>query len=379
MTLKEQEPDLRLGENLFSGAQSHIDCLPCVNAWIGGDCWLPPNGQPLLPQPALKDPLGLFVCNLECAVPVTPPHVQRRALLPLAPERLKELAVAETTVCVLANNHVTDYGPAGVLATLDAVRAANLKSVGAGPDLDAARQPLIVEVGTRRLAMLAYADTRPHVGAVAATPSSPGIAPLDAELVVADLRNCRNSADDLWLIVHWGREHHRYPEPEQRELAKRFAEAGATLIVGIHAHVVQGTELVARTPVYYSLGNFVFPPIPLSDGPLLRWHHENNRGISLQGRLVDDAWLWSHLPHVVSESGCPRFGDPMGDALAERSTLLCDSYHTRYPDIRRREIAAARWRRWQMMTWEERLRLPARLLREALRREARHQSGATAS
>lgn len=59
------------------------------------------------------------------------------------------------------------------------------------------------------------------------------------------------------VFAHWGEE---YIEPTRhmRDAAKRFAEAGASVVIGSHPHVVQGSEKIGDTIVYYSLGNFMF-------------------------------------------------------------------------------------------------------------------------
>lgn len=60
------------------------------------------------------------------------------------------------------------------------------------------------------------------------------------------------------LNLHWGYDHTLVPAPFQRSLARRFARAGADLIIGHHPHVAQGWEVCEDTPVFYSLGNFNF-------------------------------------------------------------------------------------------------------------------------
>lgn len=37
-----------------------------------------------------------------------------------------------------------------------------------------------------------------------------------------------------------------------------LADAGADLVVGHHPHVPQGLQIHKKTPIFYSLGNFVF-------------------------------------------------------------------------------------------------------------------------
>jgi len=227
---------------------------------------------------------------------------------------------------------------------------------------------VIVEAEGRRIGLLAYADTRPHVGAVPATDRSAGVAPLQPEMILEDLQRLSASVDDVWLFLHWGREYFRYPEPEQRTLAQAFAEAGADLIVGIHPHVVQGSERFGDTPVYYSLGNFVFPPIPLADHSLLRWDGESRQGTALQGTLGVDGWCWAHIPCCMSAIGGPlavsgHDREARMQKLTRLSRVLDKDYARRYPRFRKQERFMSAMRRLRMMSWSERLRLPGRLIR----------------
>src|SRR5918999_5509217 len=57
------------------------------------------------------------------------------------PANLPCLAAARPDVCVLANNHVLDFGRRGLAETLDALAGAGLRSAGAGRDIAAAGRP----------------------------------------------------------------------------------------------------------------------------------------------------------------------------------------------------------------------------------------------
>ena len=345
--------------------------------WIAGDCWLKPGAKPV-DLPSLWGDVrpDLLVCNLECCVCAGSARAGRRSVLPLDVNRLPELTPAKDTLCVLANNHVTDYGPDGLLATLQTLRSAGLSTLGAGATLSEARGPLIFQLEGRRVGMLAYADTRAHVGAVPATANSPGVAPLIEELVVEDLGNLLPRVDEIWLYLHWGREYIRYPEPEQRTLASAFARAGAGLIIGTHPHVIQGWEQIAQASVYYSLGNFVFPPVPFEDGALLQWDRESRQGIALSGTLDGSGpWRWAQIPYLISPAGKPGVpqgwnGQALRRKLATRCRALDEAYTRKYPRIQKKELLLHRIRRFRMMSWGERLRLPGRMLRWASGRRA---------
>ncbi|MPZ18385.1 MAG: hypothetical protein GEV06_10800 [Luteitalea sp.] len=167
---------------------------------------------------------------------------------------LREAGIGLVT---LANNHTMDYGPDGLRSTIQALTEAGIQFVGAGLDSTQACAPALVDVrGLRvaclgRTAVIVDAPTR-------AGRRTPGIAWLDHDETRSAIRRCRQQADLVLLLLHWGLEEYRYPSPAQRRLARDLAGVGADVIVGHHPHVVQGIERIGSSVVVYSLGNFLF-------------------------------------------------------------------------------------------------------------------------
>lgn len=60
------------------------------------------------------------------------------------------------------------------------------------------------------------------------------------------------------VYTHWGIEYATTSPMYVRELAHRFVDAGAKLVVGSHPHVVEEHEIYHEVPIFYSLGNFIF-------------------------------------------------------------------------------------------------------------------------
>ena len=339
-----------------------------TRVFIAGDCWLKRGMAALEPMSVWNEPSPeVFIVNLEGAVPSGSVRPNRRALLPMDSARVPDLAIGRQNVCVLANNHVTDYGPQGLASTVLAARAAGFLTVGAGKSLAAAREPVIVKIGDRSLGILAYAGTAAYVGSIAATEGSPGVAPLDPEMIVSDVRRLAQRVDDMRVFLHWGCERIRYPDPQQRVLAKRFTAAGATAVIGTHPHVVQGWEFVRHTPIFYSLDTFVFPPIELSDGPVFHWDAKSREGLALKAEWESNWWVWTHIPYLVSCEGSPYVPTPrVRSALLMRFRALCmaftSQYATTYARRLRREKLLRAVRRLRTMSWQERWKLLRRAL-----------------
>lgn len=65
-------------------------------------------------------------------------------------------------------------------------------------------------------------------------------------------------AQIIVVFFHWGTERETVPDSVQMELGHAAIDAGATLVVGSHPHVIQGMENYNGHTIVYSLGNFCF-------------------------------------------------------------------------------------------------------------------------
>ncbi len=160
---------------------------------------------------------------------------------------------AGVDVVALATNHIMDWGAQGLADTLGMFRERGVATVGAGMTIEEAVRPVIIERAGLKVGFAAFTPEQRWT----AGPRTPGAAPLKLELVERALAGMAG-ADVRVISLHWGLEMSSYPTPEDRELARRIAAAGADIILGHHPHVIQGVERFGRTRVAYSMGNFIF-------------------------------------------------------------------------------------------------------------------------
>lgn len=159
----------------------------------------------------------------------------------------------------LANNHCFDYGEDAFLDTLSTLQGANIPYVGAGKNLEEAMQPQFFLVGGMKIGYVACTRAEKYILTPEAGGTSPGVLRCyDPELAVQAIQTASEQCDYLVVYVHWGTEGSTVLEQAQTDLATRFTEAGADLIVGAHPHILQGAGWRQDTPVLYSLGNFWF-------------------------------------------------------------------------------------------------------------------------
>jgi poly-gamma-glutamate synthesis protein (capsule biosynthesis protein) len=138
------------------------------------------------------------------------------------------------------------------------VRAAGIRTIGAGADEARARRPAMVERGGLRIALLGYSDVNPS--GFNATASSPGTAKADVAAITADVHSALRRADVAVCFFHWGTELRAAPDARQQVLAGACLNAGARLVLGAHPHVLGGLGRPApHALVAWTLGNFVFP------------------------------------------------------------------------------------------------------------------------
>jgi hypothetical protein len=164
------------------------------------------------------------------------------------------LSRAGINVVTLANNHLQDCGPSGVLETLNALSNANVFALGAGTNERTAHEPIILQAGAMRIGLLGYYWNR----RTAATADRPGSAMDPPEFLEADIRGLRKYTDRIVVTFHWGVPYEREPSPEDRAKAYFAVHCGADAVVGHHPHIVQPFEIYRGCPIFYSVGNFAF-------------------------------------------------------------------------------------------------------------------------
>ena len=72
------------------------------------------------------------------------------------------------------------------------------------------------------------------------------------------VREARRTSDTVVVFLHWGLELATCPTGVQTSLARKLVAAGADVVAGSHAHVLQGAGRLGKALVAYGLGNFVF-------------------------------------------------------------------------------------------------------------------------
>ena len=169
------------------------------------------------------------------------------------------LGDAGIDLVTMANNHVLDYGPTGLADTLAAARAARFPYVGIGVNAAAAWAPYVITIHGVKIAVIGVSQVAELASSWVATPSRPGEAnAINLRRTLAAVRSASRRASVVIVFMHWGTEGQACPDPAQLSLAPKLAAAGASIIVGAHAHMLQGSGWLGHTFVAYGLGNFLW-------------------------------------------------------------------------------------------------------------------------
>lgn len=212
------------------------------------------------------------------------------------PANLPCLTAARPDVCVLANNHVLDFGHPGLEETLGTLAGAGLRTAGAGRDAEAARAPAVVPVeGGRRV--LVFSLGMPSSGiprAWAATGERAGVAwadapsPSAAAEVTDRVRQAKRPGDVAVVSVHWGSNWGYEVSTEQQEFAHALVDGGVDVVHGHSSHHPRPLELYRGRLVLHGCGDFI----------------DDYEGISGYERYRDDLRPL-YLVTVDAESGVP--------------------------------------------------------------------------
>jgi len=217
--------------------------------------------------------------NLQFRIQKTGPHIIND------PEIFPVLKKLNIDLVTLANNHLMDYGPQGLSDTIRNCRQNSINTVGAGICLKEAQAPFIFEKGSVKLAVLNFAENE----WASASDNDPGTNPLNIIENVRQIKRAKETCDLVLVIVHGGHEFYPLPNPQMVSLYRFYAESGASAVIGHHPHCISGYEVFQGTPVFYSLGNFLFTMRSSRD----MWY----TGLLLKLKINEDKGLeWDLIP-----------------------------------------------------------------------------------
>jgi poly-gamma-glutamate capsule biosynthesis protein CapA/YwtB (metallophosphatase superfamily) len=235
----------------------------------------------------LFDNSDLNILNLECQLTNA---TENDKILKTGPylkgneeAAFKVLSALKTDMVTMANNHIMDYGERGLSDTLESCKKHNIQTVGAGMNLEKAKQPARVSINGKNISIVNFAENE----WASAEENSPGASPMNIIDNITQIKNEKKFSDFVIVIVHGGHMFYHYPSPNMQKQYRFYAENGADLVVCHHSHCISGYELYNNVPIYYGLGNFLFT----KDSKFNSWY----TGLVLQAFISVEGELTTHL------------------------------------------------------------------------------------
>lgn len=285
----------------------------------------------------------LRIVNLETAVTRSPMAERKGINYRMHPDNAGVLAAAGLDACILANNHVMDWGRDGLLESIETLRGRGIRVAGAGASGREAWAPAVLDAGGgRRLLLLACASADSGVPQHwAAGPERPGIALLpDPPLAGIDaagsaLEGLRRPGDALLVSIHWGG-NWGYEVPRwQRDLARAFVDTcGADVVFGHSSHHAKAAEFHAGRLILYGPGDL------LNDYEGIGGHENYLTDVALAcfvglDPAGESAVTCRLRPYTIRRFRLERAGSDTAARLAEVMARECgrmDTAVTRLPD-----------------------------------------------
>lgn len=241
-----------------------------------------------LPEVLAVEAPDVRIGNLETSITTRDDYVREKGIhYRMSPANVEALAAPGFDCLTLANNHVLDWGTAGLEETLDTLRRAGIGYCGAGRDLEEAASPWVVPLSSGgSLEVRGVGDRSSGIprswGARADRPGvwlKPSTRELKAEIAGrgstlsrGTLRRDTPASDDVplpdhipplaarvrILSIHWG-ENWGYAIPaRQRKLARTLIDtAGVSIVHGHSSHHLKGFELHNGALILYGSGDFI--------------------------------------------------------------------------------------------------------------------------
>lgn len=197
--------------------------------------------------------------------------------LKTTPSAMEALKVLQPDIAILANNHIYDCLEAGCKNSEEWLLRNRIHAAGVSLNPGTRPNPFRFQKNDVHFSLLCYVapDTNPSI------PSEAGIhlETLSVERVLTDIKK-ESGSRTVIVSLHWGLERCPHVSPWQRRTARSFAEAGAALVVGHHAHVLQGYEEHGNSLILYGLGNFAFDDVLDTDPPVLWTRNQRHGGLA---------------------------------------------------------------------------------------------------
>jgi poly-gamma-glutamate synthesis protein (capsule biosynthesis protein) len=217
-----------------------------------------------LPELERQQPDARIV-NLETAITRSEDWQPKGINYRVSPQNAHSLGVASIDCCVLANNHMLDWGRSGLRETLATLDSLSIRHAGAGGNAAEARAPAVLDLGAKgRLLVFSFATETSGVpldwaatAGEAGVNFLPDLSEAAADRVLEEVARRARSGDIVIVSIHWG-DNWGYDIPEvQQRFARRLVDGGVSVVHGHSSHHPKAIEVYRHRLILYGCGDFV--------------------------------------------------------------------------------------------------------------------------
>ncbi len=252
------------------------------------------------------------VANVEGPVAEVPTNTTdsgvQQLLHTIDPAATKVLRAMNADIWNICNNHIMDAKEYGIKSTLEIADNMGVQTIGAGMNLQEAREPVILnEAGGIGLFGVGYQRACRKAGE-----DTPGCYSWsELNLIQETINEIKKTCKWCVVVAHAGEEFTPLPSPYTRERYRKYLEMGADAVVSHHPHVPMNYEIVGDKPIFYSLGNFIF------DTDYQRSQFKTEYGIVVKLNFTENELTWESVglkidretEHIIEHPLPPIFVD----------------------------------------------------------------------
>jgi len=291
------------------------------------------------------------IVNLETSITISSHFAPGKGVhYRMNPANLAALTVVRPDACVLANNHVLDFGRRGLLETLDVLSTAGLRIAGAGRSAGEAEAEAVVPIPGRSGRMIIVAFGTPSSGiplSWAASSDRAGVnlltrfADAQADQLCDQARSVRRPGDVVIASAHWGSNWGYDIELDQVRFAHRLIDGGFDLVHGHSSHHPRPLEVCRGKLILYGCGDLI------DDYEGIRGHEQYRGDLRLlylvrvdqsSGRLLDlhmaplqARQLRLHRASAGDAEWLQRVMDTVSQPFGVRIDMDADGFLTLHP------------------------------------------------
>ncbi len=273
----------------------------------------------LEPVKALTAKADLSIVNLEAPLTTHDEPISKTGpVLKNHPNTAVWMKNSGFDIVTLANNHILDFGEKGIRDTFQVLDQSDIAYVGAGATFSLAERPKYIQRNGLKLAVINIAEnewstTHGNVH---------GANPVDPVSNYNVIKAAKSQADFVLVIHHGGHEMYSYPSPRLKRLLRFYVDTGASAVINHHPHCISGYEVYQDAPIFYSIGNFLFPSLSTNNSI---WHE--GMGVYLtfnkRGKVSFEFFLFNQfIDNLIFEVLVEDLSNARLKALSEQNEVI---------------------------------------------------------